>query len=114
MSNTDPDYPTWSRAVKHIEEAAYERYKEVLASGGEPYDEKHTAANEYAEGDEDRIYTWRARELFSDSSDVRECEDEFEFAGSESIDDRIGLCVYVALERAYVKAWDEIHEEEKA
>ena len=103
--------PTWRQAEKDAQEAAREWVESGVWYRGEYEDavDPYDAASEYADGTADVIYTYRARAIWMDSSEVQEWEDEVDEvlgASGESadIDRRITLCVYMALRNAFEEA----------
>ena len=68
------------------------------------------ASHEYADSHECVIYYHKARTLFDDSSEVRDWEDEATvcLSNDASIDERIGRCAYMALQRAFDDALEEL------
>jgi hypothetical protein len=101
--NTD-ERITHASARKNVRDWAKEAYDDDPAN---PYPDD--TAHEQVDGCEYVIYYHKARELFFDSSEVREYEDEVaEYAKPEStIDERIAICVYLWLRNEWMEAWRE-------
>jgi len=76
---------------------------------GESFD-AFDAAHDYADGCSAVIYYYRARQLFDDSSDVYNREDEVSdyVAADASINDRIAVCAYLAVRDAFTEACEEL------
>lgn len=78
MSNEET--PRWwgpTGAAMTARADACQRFAELIADGEDvtAFDADH-AAHEYADGDGDVIYVYRARALYFDAVEVQECEDE--------------------------------------
>lgn len=101
---------TWSKEWRAAREAALEMwlwhvtYNETM--------DGFDASHEYADSHECVIYYHKARTLFDDSSEVRDYEDEASVClpHEAGIDERIARCVYIALQRAFDEAIDELDE----
>lgn len=105
---TDDDKPTWRQAQRDAEQAAADRFAEAVECG-EDLDCCGDYAHEYADSSPDVIYTYRARAIWADDSEVRDHEDEANgMDPNASIDQRIGLCVYFALVNEFLEAWHEL------
>lgn len=108
----DTKTPTWHNAQRDAEAAAAERFAEAIANGDDVQDSGADYAHEYADGCEDVIYTYRARAIWQDSSDVQEYEDDAkEYANTAdgfSIDAAITVCVYLAIRDAFGWKWGEL------
>lgn len=107
---------TWRQAERDAREAARDRFADAVRHG-EDLDYAEDYAHEYADGCADVIYTYRAREIWMDSAEVRDCEDALDemhapygVDRSVNIDERIALCVYVALRDAFADEWRTAHE----
>lgn len=112
MTDTN-ERPTWRQAERDAREAARDRFAEAVQSD-EDLEAGGDYAHEYADGCEDVIYTYRARAIWQDSSEVQEYEDEAQhFASTRddgfSIDRAITACVYLALVQAFSEAWQECY-----
>ena len=101
---TTEDKITAASARKSVREWAREAYDE---DPGNPYPED--TAHDQIDGCEYVIYHHKARELFFDSADVREYEDELsEYVNPEAtIDQRISTVVYLWLRNEWTEAWRE-------
>lgn len=95
------DTPTWYEAERAAREAAREAYED------DPEADPSDAAHEYADGCADVTYTHRAIALWMDSPEVREYEgDVVDMVDiTTTINERICICVYLALRAAFEDEW---------
>lgn len=107
---TDVEKITWPDAERRAREAARNRFAEAVRYG-EDLDAGADYGHEYADGCADVIYTYRARAIWMDSSEVQAWEEEIDGGGVDmTIDRTITLCVYMALQNAFVEEWQTAHE----
>ena len=101
---------TWGKEWRAAREAALEMWVWHVVNNETM--ERFDASYEYADGHECVIYYHKARALFDDSSEVRDYEDEASVCldSEASIGERIARCVYIALQRAFDEAADELDE----
>lgn len=99
---------TWHKQYRDAREDALDTWAWHVANGQQVdgFDESH----EYADNHECVIYYHKARTLFDDSFDVRNYEIEAvcSLPDTATIDERIARCVYIALQRAFDDAMDEL------
>lgn len=101
---------TWGKEWRAAREAALEMW--VWHIVNDETMDGFDASHEYADSHECVIYYHKARTLFDDSSEVRDYEDEASVCldSEASIGERIARCVYIALQRAFDEAADELDE----
>lgn len=100
----------WHRIKHTIEHDAHNHFKE---NPDVTEDEVHDAAWEYADSHQNVIYTHRTRMIWVMCEEVREYESNelscgFEGTNEDTIDKRIGLCVYLAHEAEFASKLQEL------
>jgi hypothetical protein len=102
------DAATWASAKAGAISSAEEWFDGLDDKESADEGDADEAAHEYADGCSDVIYTYFARSIWANSSEVQTWEDEVEgyMIGSPeaaSIDRRITICVYFAVRDAFYK-----------
>lgn len=98
---------TWREARKDARAAAAEAWAYHVSESEPGY--ASDLAHEYADAADDVIYTQRSREVWMDASEVRAYEDEVDgLEPNGYIDQRIMVCVYLAIRAAFDEAYTEL------
>jgi len=97
----------WYRITQSIEKDAAEYLEQ---NPDLDLDQTYDAASEYADAQENVIYTWRSRSVWFESSEVQDYEISGEFESDMDIDKRITLCVYFAYQETFREALEALIE----
>ena len=97
----------WNRITQSIEKDAAEHLEQ---NPDLDLDQAYDAASEYADAQENVIYTWRSRSVWFESSEVQDYEISGEFEEDMDIDKRITLCVYFAYQETFREALEALIE----